>query len=159
MNEVWAHSFELATLRHFGALAAQVGLKMVKLREGIFEISGIDFVIRIRRGIGYHRDFFVTVAARCDLSSDVGDPTGEIGLGRAAKFNGSSVDFGNVNAVGNLEVELEKAAKWSREFIIDYLTGGRTDFEDLRKFEGFPLVVSPDVKNLPHNVKKVWEKT
>ena len=65
--------FDNAVARFFQPFSERAGFPKRKLRDGIYEIAGQEFVMRIRRGTGHRKDFLVTLSRKASLSRDLDD--------------------------------------------------------------------------------------
>jgi hypothetical protein len=54
-------TFSKAVAKSFMPLAANAKLTIQELGEGVYEVLGKDFTMRVRRGAGHRKDILVTV--------------------------------------------------------------------------------------------------
>jgi hypothetical protein len=85
--------FDECVNQFFKPLAQQSKLPLDKLKDGIYEIRGSAFTMRVRRGTGHSRDFLVCLSDNKSRpeSLDVDRLDGEIGLGVIAEFYGEKL--------------------------------------------------------------------
>ncbi len=84
--------FEIGTVDAFEPLAIRAGLPLRKLHDGVYELVGKEFVMRIRRGTGHGKDFLVTLSRKDDVSDKPLELTGEVGLAVLAEYSGATAD-------------------------------------------------------------------
>lgn len=127
-------SFDKAVAKFFVPLAANAKLPICKLAEGIYEVQGVDFTMRIRRGIGHRKGILVTLLPTAERPADANDLSKEIGLGAAAEFRGETPaepPFDTEDEYLHYAHELAAAAE---RILGPYLVSGRTDFAELKDF-------------------------
>ena len=146
--------FDDAADRFFLPLAKRAGLQIKKLCDGIYEIPGRTFVMRIRQGTGHRRDFLVTLAPKSSLPDNLDDLSQEIGLGVVAEYNGKQLQVQS-----DYHSDFAEAAKIAEMFCIPYLLDTKKDFEEIRRFVECKITESGlETKKyrFPHNVREEW---
>lgn len=106
-----AECFEKGVSECFLPLAQKTGLPLVKIYDGVYDIVGKGYRLRIRRGIGHGGGFLVTVS---NQEVDPTDPikiVDEIGLGRIASYNGAAREAAAISSRDN---SLEAGSKSRR---------------------------------------------
>ena len=127
---------------------------MKKLRDGIYQIAGRDFAMRIRQGTGHRKDFVVTLAPKVSLPDDLDDLSQEIGLGVVAEYNGKPLQVRD-----DYQREFEEAAKTAETLLVPYLLETKTDFEEIRHFVECKVEESgirTKKYHFPPNVREEW---
>jgi len=122
--------FEELVYSSFLPLASRHKLRLRKLREGIFQIDGIGFHLRIRKGTGHRADFLVTVLPAKYESVALEKLEGEIGLGVIVEFNGAA----GINTEKLNSEAFMKAAENSEKYCLPYLLGTKSDFDGILTF-------------------------
>jgi hypothetical protein len=84
--------FETGVADSFKQLAIRAGLSLRKLHDGVDELVGREFAMRIRRGTGHGKDFLVTLSGREDVSDNPLELTGSVGLAVIAEYSGATAD-------------------------------------------------------------------
>jgi hypothetical protein len=146
--------FDNAVARCFQPFSERAGFPIRKLRDGIYEIAGQKFVMRIRRGTGHRKDFLVTLSRKASLSRDLDDLSHEIGLGVIAEYNGKQLQ-----ALGDYRREFAEAAKIAESLCLPYLLGTKTDFEDIQHFVERKVEesgIKTKSYHFPRNVREEW---
>jgi hypothetical protein len=85
-----AECFETGVAECFLPLAQKAGLPLIKIYDGVYDIVGHNYRLRIRRGIGHGGGFLITLS---NEEVDHRDPikiVNEIGLSRVAGYNGAA---------------------------------------------------------------------
>ena len=159
MRSKWHKAFEEAVIRSFQPIATANGMALQKLGDGVFEIRGAEFAIRIRRGTGHLPDFVVTLGLKKSPYSDIYDASGEIGLGWIAEFYGAKLEAPGLLTPENIEQGMQNASLLTGDLCIPYVTGTRNDYANIRAFldkkkEGISLAY--DKMQFPSNVHRKW---
>jgi hypothetical protein len=132
----WAHvaeSFEIGVTERFLPLARKAGLPLVKICDGVYDIVGKGYRLRIRRGIGHGGGFLVTLS---NEEVDPRDPikiVNEIGLGRIARYNGATREAAAILSRDNSLEGYKKAAKVADEYALPYLLGVKSDYGQIKQ--------------------------
>ncbi len=154
MKEKWTKEFDDAVVRFFQPLANRFGFPLKRWRDGIYEITGRTFVMRIRQGMGHRKDFVVTLAPKMALPDNLDDLSREIGLGVIAEYSGEILQ-----AKGDFQNQFEEAAKAAEIYCIPYLLETKKDFEEMRNFVK-RRVEETGIKtkkyHFPRNVREEW---
>jgi hypothetical protein len=151
--------FEVGVADAFQALAARSGLPLKKLRDGIYEMVGSGFVMRIRRGTGHGKDFLVTLSRKEDISADLLQLTGEVGLAVIAEYGGAVADALALSARDGSLGAFQRAAEGAERFCLPYLFGEKADFSEIQAFvEDKILKSGANTKKyyFPPNVREEW---
>jgi hypothetical protein len=127
-------AFDDAVVRFFGPLAVRANSSLQKLRDGIYQIAGTAFVVRIRRGTGHRKDFVVTLSPKKSGAEDLDDLSGEIGLGVFAEYHGRPLQMHELDSKKDWLLAFEEAARAAEVFCLPYLVGEQTDLQDVRHF-------------------------
>ena len=159
MGFLFSSSFDKHVVRFFGPLAKQAHLQLRKVKEGIYEICGRSFVLRIRRGTGHRNDFLVTLSSKSDERGDIDDLSKEIGLGVIAEFSGRPLRERELRTEEETALAFEEAAASTAAFCLPYLLDLRSDLNALWEFIERKIETS-GVRNkkykFPHNVREEW---
>jgi hypothetical protein len=151
--------FDTLVRHFFQPLSARVGAPLKLLREGIYEIGGSAFVLRIRRGTGHSRDFLVTLSRRASGKS-LDDLSDEIGLGVIAQYNQRSLRPHDLDSELDWKLALEEAAEAATAFCLPYLSNAQSDLSGVELFIRTKVEAS-GIKNkgfqFPSNVQKKWK--
>jgi|GEM_PF-4346159 len=151
--------FEIGVADAFQPLAARAGLPLRKLREGIYEMAGKEFALRIRRGTGHGNDFLVTLSRKEDVSSDPFQLTGEVGLAVIAEYCGATADPLALTARNGSLVAFRSSAQAAEHFCLPYVLGSRADFAEVQGFVEDKIQKSgAQTKkfHFPPNVREEW---
>ena len=151
--------FEIGVADAFQPLAARVGLPLKKLRDGIYEMAGEEFAIRIRRGTGHGKDFLVTLSRKEDVSDDPLQLTGEVGLGVIAEFCGATADALALRARDGSVDAFRSSAEAAEHFCLPYVLGRRADFAEIQRFVEDKIQKSgirTKKFHFPPNVREEW---
>ena len=127
--------FDQAVLQFFDPMAQKFGFSLNKLQDGIYEILGQKFAIRIRRGTGHRKGILVTLLpVQESYYNDLEKLHDEIGLGNFIKFSNKQLLEMPINTSKGYILEAEKLAKATELFIIPYLLGMKTDFIEVKEY-------------------------
>jgi hypothetical protein len=141
MKNISREEFGELVVRYFEPLVQQVGLSLKRFTQeryhifyDVFEIAGSDFFMRIRRGIGPNKIFFITLSKTNLNLEDIGDiREDEIGLGHFALHDGYDLLHHSLDSLENWQQALKESADAARELCVPYLQGKRNDFEEIRE--------------------------
>ena len=152
-------TFSTAVARSFAPLAANAKLTIRELGEGIHEVQGKDFTMRVRRGTGHRKDILVTLLPTAERPADHDDLSKEIGLGVVAEFVGESLPELPIDTEEEYLRSADYLAKAADKLLLPYLLGTRNDFAELKRFvaDRADKAVGeiPDYR-FPKNVRKEW---
>ncbi len=151
--------FELGTLDAFEPLALRAGLPLRKLHDGVYELVGKEFVMRIRRGTGHGKDFLVTLSRKEDVSDNPLELTGEVGLGVLAEYSGATAAALALKARDGSPDAFRRAAEAAERFCLPYLLGRRMDFAGIQQFVEDKILESGALMRKYHfspNVRDEW---
>lgn len=158
-----AKIFDEGVAISFDPLAQRLKLPLRKMAEGVYEIPGRFFALRIRKGTGHTRDFLVTLLERASISETSGSPRdlcdGEIGLRVIAAFYGEKLGphmfHTREGYLRAFEDESNAAEKFAAPFLLDL----RSNFGDIRQFVARKVeeagIRDKDYR-FPPNVRKEW---
>ncbi len=146
--------FDDVVAQFFQPLANRVGFQLTKLRDGIYEIAGGMFAMRIRQGTGHRKDFVVTLAPKASLSDDLDDLGQEIGLGVVAEYNGK-----RLQETDDYQRDFSEAARIAELLCGPYLLDTKEDFGEIQHFVERKVEES-GIKTkkyyFPRNVREEW---
>jgi hypothetical protein len=131
-----AECFETGVAECFLPLAQKAGLPLIKIYDGVYDIVGHNYRLRIRRGIGHGGGFLITLS---NEEVDHRDPikiVNEIGLGRVAEFSGAAPEVAPIPMRDNSLTAYRKAAKVAEDYALPYLLGIKSDYEQIFGREG-----------------------
>jgi len=153
--------FDEGVARFFGPLAERINLPLRKPKDGIYEITGSTFTMRIRRGIGHTRDFLVCLSEKGSRpeSLAIDELGGEIGLGVIAEFYGEKLVVHALHTEEGYLKAFEEAAKATEKFCIPYLLDLRSNFGEIRDFVERKIEASgvrTKEYRFPPNVREEW---
>lgn len=151
--------FDALTRHYFEPLSARADAPLRLLREGIYEIAGSAFVLRIRRGAGHARDFLVTLSRRVSGRS-LDDLSEEIGLGVIAQYNGRPLRPHDLDSELDWKLALEEAVEAATMFCLPYLLNTQSDLSGVELFIRAKVEasgISRERFQLPPNVQKKWK--
>jgi hypothetical protein len=146
--------FDDAVAKFFKPLANRFEFPITKLRDGIYEITGGAFAVRIRQGTGHRKDFVVTLAPLVLLPDDLDDLSHEIGLGVVAEFNGKQL-----HECGDFQCDFSEAAKFTELLCVPYLLGTKNDFGEIQYFVERKIEesgIQSKKYRFPRNVREEW---
>jgi hypothetical protein len=129
-----ADFFEQGVANTFRPFAVRAGLPLRRLQDGVYEMSGCQFLMRIRRGTGHGKDFLITLSRKEHVSDDPMNLTGEIGLGVITEYNGKDETTAALALRDGSLPAFRIAAEAAEEFCLPYLLGEKSDFADLQQF-------------------------
>jgi hypothetical protein len=109
--------FEIGVADSFQPLAIRAGLPLRELHDGVYELVGKEFVMRIRRGTGHGKDFLVTLSRREDVSDNPLELTGEVGLAVLAEYGGATADALALTARDGSPGAFRRAAEAAERFV------------------------------------------
>lgn len=160
MSNIPSSAFDDAVARFFEPLAHRSNLPIQKLFDGIYEIAGQSFAMRIRRGIGHRKGILVTLLPTRDrYYDDLENIRGELGLGNFVEFNNEQLTESGIDTPEGYLQEAEKLAKSAERFLVPYLLGTRSDFievkEHVRK-RGEEALREVKKYQFPRNVREEW---
>jgi hypothetical protein len=151
--------FEIGVVDSFQPLAIRAELPLRKLHDGVYELVGKEFVMRIRRGTGHGKDFLVTLSRREDVSDNPLELTGEVGLAVLAEYGGATADALALTARDGSPGAFRRAAEAAERFCLPYLLGRRIDFADIQQFVEDKIQKSGAYTrkyHFPPNVREEW---
>jgi hypothetical protein len=129
--------FEATVVRLFEPLAQCNKLSLLKTADGIFEIPGKQFDLRIRRGIGHRKDsgdFVVTLSPKKSQFTLATDLTGEIGLGNFVEFHCEKLPARTWEGVGEFQLAMTRSVEAVEKFYLPILLGDEEAFKKVRHF-------------------------
>ncbi|HUJ42108.1 MAG TPA: hypothetical protein VLW52_00750 [Opitutaceae bacterium] len=153
-----AAMFDELVTRFFAPLAKRAGLPLEALGEGIYEVAGSKFAMRIRRGTGHRKDFLVTLSLK-QPEQNLDDLSGEIGLGVLADYRGRPLHAHALDSVEDWQLALEETARASEELCLPYLKGKQNDLDGVRRFIERKIDASgirTERHRFPRNVREEW---
>ncbi|MGD9789515.1 MAG: hypothetical protein AB7Q00_05425 [Phycisphaerales bacterium] len=151
--------FDQAVSRYFAPLAANVNLPLHQLIDGVYEIRGKDFTLRIRRHTGHIRGILITIVSTAMIASDTNDLCNEIGLGNVAEYGGESIAEFLPDSDSEYLQSACVLASETNKYLIPYLEGYRSDFAELKKYvDDRTKEAMRDMQHyrFPSFVKKKW---
>ena len=122
-DDFWARvaeSFETGVRECFLPLAQRTSLPLAKIYDGVYDVVGKNYRLRVRRGIGHGGGFLVT------LSNEEVDPRDpikivhEIGLGPLAKHNGAAPEMAAIPSRDNSLAAYRMAARIAEEYALPF---------------------------------------
>jgi hypothetical protein len=157
MNKLANMDFGAAVTTSFRPIADRAGLELQTMRPDIYQIAGNCFILRIRRGIGHRKDFLVTLSRLAASPRDLDDLSGEVGLSVIAEYNGVEMPYDDISSVQAFCASLRRAAETAEQFCMPYLTGQKSDFDEIRSFVDRKVEAAwePPFK-FPPNVREEW---
>jgi hypothetical protein len=153
--------FDAEVAHSFQPLADRAKLPLTKIKDGVYEMAGHSFVLRIRRGTGHARDFVVTLASRSSLSEDPEKLAGEIGLLNFAEVYGEQLNPHPLQTSAGYRKAFQEAADVAGKLCVPYLLGlrGDADFAKVREHVDRKIAAAGgqwnDAKFIK-NVRKEW---
>ncbi|HWA08330.1 MAG TPA: hypothetical protein VG838_02570 [Opitutaceae bacterium] len=153
-----ASQFNELMTRFFTPVAKRAGFALNVLREGIYEIAGSKFTMRIRRGTGHHKDFVVTLSPR-EPDRDLDDLGGEIGLAVLAEYSGRPLHRHELDSIEDWQLAVEEAAHAADELCVPYLIGQQSDLSGVRRLIEEKIEASgirTKKYRFPRNVREEW---
>lgn len=154
-----AATFNRAVANLFAPLAVNAKLTMHELDEGIHEMHGTEFTMRIRRGTGHCKGILVTLLPTAERPPDNNDLSKEIGLGVVAEFHHEKLAESAIDTEEDYLRSAGDLATAAGNMLLPYLLGNRSDFVELKEFVAARAqkAVSeiPDYR-FPENVRKKW---
>jgi hypothetical protein len=161
MLEASTNIFDQGVARFFKPLAESIKLPLRKPKEGIYEIAGSTFTMRIRRGIGHSRDFLICLSEKGTRPEAVAidDLGGETGLGVIVEFYGEKLGVHALHTDEGYLNAFEEAAKAAEKFCVPYLLDLRSNFGEVRDFVERKIEASGarmKEYRFPPNVRKEW---
>jgi hypothetical protein len=157
MAQISGIYFDDAVTRIFMPIAARGGLELRKLRSGIYQIAGEDFVVRIRLGIGHFKDVLITLAPSTAVSLDLDHRTEEIGLNNIADYYDVAVPRQDTFSAEGFYSSLTRVAEITEMLCMPYLLGQKSDYAEIRAF--VDRKIERDKKQWgrwPSNVREEW---
>ena len=151
--------FDEAVARFFGPLAERIKLPLRKLNDGIYEIEGKVFAMRIRRGFGHSRDFLITLSEKSSTPLLPEESDQEIGLSVILEFYGKNLATPELHTAEGYLRGFEEAAKAAGEFCEPYLLDHRSNFGEIRAFVKHKIEESGARAKKPRflpNVREEW---
>lgn len=159
MKDMNDSDFDDAAVRFFGPLAVRANSSLQKLREGIYQIAGMAFVVRIRRGTGHRKDFVVTLSPKKSGAEDLDDLSGEIGLAVIAEYHGRPLQMRELDSKKDWLLAFEEATHAAEMFCLPYLVGEQTDLQGVRRFIEQKVEesgITTKKYHFPPNVREEW---
>lgn len=157
MNPITNAEFGDAVTTLFKPIATRAGLEMQELRAGIYQIAGASFVLRIRRGIGHRKDFLITLSRLATAPRDLDDLRGEIGLSVIAQYHGVEMPYDDISSAQAFYSSLRRAAETTEQICLPYLTGQKSDFDEIRSFiDRKSEAIVDEPFTFPPNVREEW---
>ena len=157
MTQVSGECFDDAVISIFKPVAHRAGLKLQKLRSGIYEIAGRDLVLRLRLGKGHFKDVLITLAPSTEAPRDLDHLTGEIGLNVIAEYHGLTAPDQDTLSVKSFYSSLQRIAELTETLCVPYLLGQKSDYQEIRSF--VDRKIESDTKQWgpwPFNVREEW---
>jgi hypothetical protein len=159
MSNIPSNTFDTLAARFFGPLAERAGLALRQVRDGIYEIAGQAFTVRIRRGTGHRKDFLVTLSPTRSGTEDFDDLRSEIGLGVLADYSERPLKPHPLDSLEDWQLAMGEAAEAARELCLPYLLGKQTDLEGVKQFIERRVEESgirTKKYRFPRNVREEW---
>jgi hypothetical protein len=149
--------FDDTVTNFYKPIADRAGLKLQKLRSGIYEIAGARFIVRLRQGTGHKKDLLVTMAPMKVPGRDLDDLSDEIGLPLIAEFHGIEIPHEDISSNEGFYSSPRRVAETIEQFCIPYLLGRKSDFEELRSFVDRKIEEAGKREwRFPPNVREEW---
>lgn len=161
------HSCDRAVKRWFGPLAEDLGLRLVRVHEKLYEIVSPYFTLRLRVGIGP----WTQVGERTSLEASIvptekrheswEDLTNEIGVYVVAAYYGEHPRPRGMVYRWDFWLEAKSLARFTRKYCKPFLLGETKDhakvreFLDMKNSEGV-AEVQQLLNNLSATVKPMW---
>jgi len=156
-------SFNQAVRRWFGELASELGLQLVQLEEGVFEIEAPRFCLRIRGHSGHLPELvlLVNLVPIEKRSANFGKEKGEIGVHVIMEYYGDSVpDAFLASSAQAVDGKVKQLAELASRYCVPFLQGETGDWKQIEKFLDQKIVDS-GVRGMnfrvPKFVRKEWE--
>ena len=154
-----ANIFDEGVTQFFEPLAKRIKLPLQKLKDGIYEIAGETFTMRIRRGIGHSRDFLVTLSEKSSTPLSPDELGREVGLGVIAEFNGQKLGTHKLHTTEGYLAAFAEAAKAAERYCAPYLLDLRSHLGEIRRVVEQKIEDSglrPKKHRFPPNVREEW---
>jgi hypothetical protein len=135
-DDFWARvaeSFETGVRECFLPLAQRACLPLTKIYDGVYDVVGKNYRLRVRRGIGHGGGFLVTLS---NEEVDPRDPikiVNEIGLGPLAKHSGAAPEMAHIPSRDNSLAAYRMAARIAEEYALPYLLGSKSDYDQIEQ--------------------------
>ena len=141
----------------FKPLADRAGLDFQELRSDIFQITGRNFILRIRRGTGHRKDALITLARDDPARGDLDNLHGEIGLGVIAEYHGLVTPEQDLSSAESFRATLQEVAELTEKICVPYLSGENSDYEQIRAFVARKIEAAGKHEfRFPPNVREEW---
>jgi hypothetical protein len=156
-------SFNQAVRRWFGELASGLGLHLVQLDEGVFEIEAPRFYLRIRGHSGHLPELglLVNLVPIEKRFVKFGKEKAEIGVHIIMEYYGDSVpDAFLASSAEAVDAKVKWLAQLASRYCVPFLRGEAGDWKQIEEFLEQKIVDSGvrDMKfDLPKFVRKEWE--
>lgn len=149
--------FDEGVVRFFEPLAKRNNLSLQKVKSGIYELAGSQFVLHIRRGIGHSRDFLVTLAEKKSITKPVEELSG-LGLGVILNFYGEKLGTHKLHTSEGYLIAFDEAAQAVDKYCVPYLLGHRSNYGEILEFSAQKIEASGLMRKKYHFPPKVREE-
>jgi hypothetical protein len=146
MNHNPAEKFGEEVLGAFSPMCAKNQLALKKLGPYAYQISGINFSVRVRRGTGHSKELLITLTSKPPISDSLDDLRDEIRIGVLAKYH--HLELGACSTLEAVEI-----------LLLPYLTGKENSISGIQQFIEREIQQS-GIRNktylFPKNVREEW---
>lgn len=153
--------FDEAVYKFFEVLGRELGLELLKIGVGVYEMPSPHFILRIRLDTGHRRGLNVLLRPASLRDFDEYQPGSQLGIGCFIEFYGGKLQdvFINVDSKDDFVRQAQLLAAATREYLIPYLIGQGNDWEAVE--EAVRRKTERDVEKIknfrfPKNVREEW---
>lgn len=153
--------FDKAVTDFFAPIAQELGLPLMRLNEGIYEIPSSYFILRIRLHTGHRRGLNVTLRQASFRVVDESKPFVQYGLGCFMEFHGEDLKhtFIEVDSNDAFMKQAQLLANATKRYGVPYLLGEGKDFHAIQRI--VKKQADDNIKEIkkyrfPKNVRKEW---
>jgi hypothetical protein len=153
--------FDQAVKKFFEPIARKLGLPLVKVRDGVYEVYSPYFIMRLWLDTGHARGLNVILREASHRDFDERAPGIQFGIGCFMEFHGERLQdtFIPVDTDEDFLKRAQLLAQATERYGVPYLLGQGKDFEavrEIKKKEGEEIKKKWENVKFPSFVKKAW---
>jgi len=153
--------FDEAIANYFAPIARELGLPLVKVDDGIYEIPSPHFILRVRLHTGHGRGFNVILRQASSRKFDENEPFVQYGIGCFMEFHGEDLNqtFIDVDSDDDFMKQAQLLADATKRYGVPYLLGEGKDFDaiqEIGKKKAQEKIEEIKKYRFPKNVRKEW---
>jgi hypothetical protein len=151
--------FDEAVEKYFAPIAGALGLLLLRVQDGIYDIPSACFILRIRLDTGHRSGLNVFLRPAEFHQFDENEPGIEYGLGNLMLFKGEPWEDPLIETDDDFVKRAEWLAKMSERFAVPYLLGQENNWEAIKEMvrqRTIPEIEKIKSYRYPKNVREEW---